>query len=53
METDTTTITEHRNLVLAQQGGIVVTTVATCAMALIKIYKVLKEVTPSAEPTES
>mgnify|MGYP000202065321 CR=1 FL=1 len=34
--------TDQKNLELAQQGGIVITAVATLAIASIKIYKILK-----------
>lgn len=42
---------DHKNLELAQQGGIVITALATLAMASIKIYKLMKnptEVTPES-----
>ena len=37
------TNTEHKSLVLTQQSGIVVTSIATLALAAIKIYKTVKE----------
>ncbi len=37
--------TDQKNLELVQQGGIVITAVATLAMASIKIYNLLKNTT--------
>lgn len=42
---------DNKNLVLAQQGGIVITAVATLAMASIKIFKLIKN--PTEVVTES
>lgn len=42
---------DNKNLVLAQQGGIVISAVATLAIASIKIFKLIKN--PTEAITES
>lgn len=42
---------DNKNLVLAQQSGVVITAVATLAMASIKIFKLIKS--PTEAITES